>query len=374
MSLKGEDFPNMQFWTCKQWQLFRDSQENLGMHREDSMHGHQQDQLKPSCTLAYVTNTAGIGPDGYQAGEIQATCHCIWTTIAATEGIPPRWSQAPLPAVKYFHAHMYDTYPDLWLCQGHWKVDLLASEDYPAFLHSCKDMIAMVKKVEDTATDSISNHTLTSSSSRKKHCKEATSCATRKKYKLGNGHSCQLEPATIPPLISDSAPVSLASVPIASPVLSSASVSQPTIPTTSAIPSSLSVHPSIPMASVIYTIVSPTSVPTTSAVPCAAPVSQASVATCTGISSPTLYPAGSIPMVPIPFAHSPPNTIHQPTTTIIPDVAMATKQPSCIVSICSNSMHSDASTNRFVPLYTVDQTFVSSMFYECLCADYQLLT
>jgi len=70
MPLKGEYFPNVQFWTRKQWQLFCDSQENLGMHRNDAMHGHQQDQLKPSSTPAYITNTDGIGPDGYQAGEI----------------------------------------------------------------------------------------------------------------------------------------------------------------------------------------------------------------------------------------------------------------------------------------------------------------
>jgi hypothetical protein len=42
---------------------------------------------------------------------------------------------------------MYQAHPDLRLCEGDWKVDVLATEDYPAWYRTRKEHLSIVNVV-----------------------------------------------------------------------------------------------------------------------------------------------------------------------------------------------------------------------------------
>ncbi|KAF8510432.1 hypothetical protein JB92DRAFT_2585016, partial [Gautieria morchelliformis] len=86
--------------------------------------------------LAYITDQDGVGIDGLQAGAIRASARYIWYSIHSKGMAPVTWSQASINAVQYYCTHMYDAHPDLHLCEGDWKVDLLAVDEFPGWIRS----------------------------------------------------------------------------------------------------------------------------------------------------------------------------------------------------------------------------------------------
>jgi len=120
-------------------------------------HGKLKDksQLRPS--LGYITNSDGIGINGFEAKLIQQTCHELCTSIQEQIHAPETWTQAPHNAINYFHTNMYQHHPNIHLCEGHWKVNLLAIEEYPSWCcQSNKDLWHSTIKCE--ASDSASNN------------------------------------------------------------------------------------------------------------------------------------------------------------------------------------------------------------------------
>ncbi|KAF8514914.1 hypothetical protein JB92DRAFT_3115324 [Gautieria morchelliformis] len=93
----------------------------------------------PNPSLAYITNDIGTSVNGYQAKDMRQTAHHLFASLHDAGYALKSWSRAPFNAVEYFPANMYKHYPDLCLCEGHWKLNLFASQEYPAFTHALKN-------------------------------------------------------------------------------------------------------------------------------------------------------------------------------------------------------------------------------------------
>ncbi|KAF8468547.1 hypothetical protein JB92DRAFT_3102757 [Gautieria morchelliformis] len=87
------DYPHAAYWTREEWDSFRDDQKISGLHTTNSRRIRLKDLSLPNHSLAYITN----------------------------------------------EANMYKHYPDLRLCEGHWKLNLFATQEYPAFTCALKN-------------------------------------------------------------------------------------------------------------------------------------------------------------------------------------------------------------------------------------------
>jgi hypothetical protein len=86
------------------------------------------------------------------------------------------WGQATHTASSYFRNAMYQSHPELRLCDNHWKLDYLAHKDYPSWIRpSRKPQKIMSKEVTG-------KHTIPALMSQK-HTHDDDGVKTRKKPK-----------------------------------------------------------------------------------------------------------------------------------------------------------------------------------------------
>ncbi|KAF8524529.1 hypothetical protein JB92DRAFT_3109438 [Gautieria morchelliformis] len=117
-------YPHAAYWTREEWDSFRDDQKISGLHTTNSQHIHLKDLSLPNPSLAYIINQ---------------TAHRLFASLHEFGYAPKTWSRAPFDMVEYFWANMYKHYPNLRLCEGHWKLNLFASQQYPAFTRAPKN-------------------------------------------------------------------------------------------------------------------------------------------------------------------------------------------------------------------------------------------
>ncbi|KAF8473798.1 hypothetical protein JB92DRAFT_3134735 [Gautieria morchelliformis] len=144
-SIRCEDYPLVPFWMHGEWGIFKENEKKAGIQADTRQRGRQKDRSQPNKALAYITNTEGVGIDGYQAHAICDNAWLVWTAIATRGCVPPTWSQAHLTCVQYYCQHMYNDHPILRLCEGNWKVDLLAIDEYLGWYRPRKDNLSDIK-------------------------------------------------------------------------------------------------------------------------------------------------------------------------------------------------------------------------------------
>jgi hypothetical protein len=130
---KHHDYPKVPFLTPGEWVAFNDNKKKDSIHSDTRQHGQQKDCSLPNKTLAYITDTEGVGVSGYQAHAIQDHARLVCMAIATTGCAPPTWSQEPITSIQYYHWEMCNTHPNLTLCEGDWKVHMLAINEYPCW-------------------------------------------------------------------------------------------------------------------------------------------------------------------------------------------------------------------------------------------------
>lgn len=83
--------------------------------------------------MLYVEDENGKAVDGHVASEIRKYARSIWVHIAKTRGAPPKWGDAGVEIAQIYRQHMYGRFPILRFCELDWKVDLIATDNYPSW-------------------------------------------------------------------------------------------------------------------------------------------------------------------------------------------------------------------------------------------------
>jgi hypothetical protein len=180
-----DNYPSVPFWTRQEWESFKNEDRHTGLHTEERRHGKVKDKSQPSRCLAYITDAAGIGVDGYKGASIRATTRQVWAYIAKQGQAPMTWSQAHISAVQYYRQEMYRDHPDLRLCEGDWKVDLLAVQNYPAWCRTRTKLVAGMKAEPLGSSDDELMDSVPENASRiKKRTKHSAAKEPHKKLKI----------------------------------------------------------------------------------------------------------------------------------------------------------------------------------------------
>jgi hypothetical protein len=83
--------------------------------------------------MLYVEDKNGKVVDGHIASEIRKYARSVWVHIAKVYGAPPKWSDAGVKIAQVYREHMYSRFPFLQFCELDWKVDLIATDNYPSW-------------------------------------------------------------------------------------------------------------------------------------------------------------------------------------------------------------------------------------------------
>jgi hypothetical protein len=84
-------------------------------------------------TMLYAEGENGEAVNGHVASEMRKYARSIWVHIANTYGAPPKWGDAGVKISQIYRQHMYSKFPILRFCELDWKVDLIATDNYPSW-------------------------------------------------------------------------------------------------------------------------------------------------------------------------------------------------------------------------------------------------
>jgi hypothetical protein len=83
--------------------------------------------------MLYVEEENGEIVNGHVASEIRKYARSVWVHIAKTCGAPAKWGDAGVKISQAYREHMYSRFPFLQFCELDWKVDLIATDNYPSW-------------------------------------------------------------------------------------------------------------------------------------------------------------------------------------------------------------------------------------------------
>jgi hypothetical protein len=102
--------------------------------------------------MLYVEDENGVVVDGAVASDIRKSARSTWVHIANTYGAPPKWGDAGIKIAQVYREQMYSRFPMLQLCELDWKVDLIATDNYPSwYTHFVKKFKTYTKTEQDEA-------------------------------------------------------------------------------------------------------------------------------------------------------------------------------------------------------------------------------
>jgi hypothetical protein len=97
----------------------------------------------------FVEFNNGMPIDGHRLTQLRASSRAIWTYILSRNLAPETWGKASLPVQNYYRLEMYKQYPELRLCENHWKVDYIATKSYPGWYRTYGNIDTLELNQED---------------------------------------------------------------------------------------------------------------------------------------------------------------------------------------------------------------------------------
>jgi hypothetical protein len=143
--LSHSDFPNIKFWTKKEWDnqksRLKDASGNKGKGPESSSKGL-------NTTAIYLENEDGTTISGSMVGQIRSAARAVWIELFDRRKAPSSWGKASLEARNLYHSELERRWGFLRCCDNHWKADALATAHYSQWYLAHKAKMANVKAAE----------------------------------------------------------------------------------------------------------------------------------------------------------------------------------------------------------------------------------
>jgi hypothetical protein len=83
--------------------------------------------------MRYIEDKNGQMINGHRASAMRKLARSIWAALANARKAPAKWSQADIVVAQSYRREMRQHFPELQLCENDWKVDLIASDNYPSW-------------------------------------------------------------------------------------------------------------------------------------------------------------------------------------------------------------------------------------------------
>jgi hypothetical protein len=133
--LRQEDYPKIKFWFKRQWTEISND------HPTNATSGPQAHQARGrsraaqgiNVTMQYVQLEDGTVISGDRAAKIRTFARAIWVSISKTGAPPSKWGQADIQTRQQYLSTMGSRFPELRLCDLEWKIDQIATDNYPSW-------------------------------------------------------------------------------------------------------------------------------------------------------------------------------------------------------------------------------------------------
>ena len=84
-------------------------------------------------TFGFVEDSNGVVVDGFYISQLMGFMREVWLELLQKNLAPTTWGQGAATVCNFFQIEVYKHFPDLRLCENHWKVDYIATTNYPGW-------------------------------------------------------------------------------------------------------------------------------------------------------------------------------------------------------------------------------------------------
>jgi hypothetical protein len=124
------DYPHIKFWTRKEWDAEKENDGSMQVNQVAPCRGKTRMANGENVALKFVEDQHGNAVDGIRVGKIRELARTVWTHLRDLGQAPPTWKQGSHLVHSYYRSQMYTIFPELRLCDSHWKVDQIAIFSY----------------------------------------------------------------------------------------------------------------------------------------------------------------------------------------------------------------------------------------------------
>ncbi|KAF8809747.1 hypothetical protein BYT27DRAFT_7241127 [Phlegmacium glaucopus] len=124
-----EDHPDIKFWTRSDWVASKDIAVSSD-HSGTAARGRSRAARGENVSMNFIEDINGQVIDGHKASEIRKAIRELWVEMDQGGVAPPTWSKVPHTVVMNFRQRLYDQFPELAYCDGHWKLDKICTDNY----------------------------------------------------------------------------------------------------------------------------------------------------------------------------------------------------------------------------------------------------
>lgn len=191
LPLKQEDYPLIKFWNKREWQDVLSKKKDVAVIAQA---GAQQSATEDNVGLPYVEDSEGRAVSRQRVADIKRHAREIFTHFATRNPAAVFLTCGAFDVVSanYYRQEMARFAPELRLCEGDWKANRIATDNYPAwyrtYLRKRAAAAAEQTKLEDVDDVTMQPNTAATTAvavrghSRKRSC-TSSEIATAKKVK-----------------------------------------------------------------------------------------------------------------------------------------------------------------------------------------------
>ena len=125
--LPETDYPHVQFWHRKYW---KPKSEVTQLNNDVATRGKSLISNGINVQYRFVEDENGDVYDGWKIGQITSLMREVWREFEHRNRAPPKWGMVPTTLNNFMRITVYQRFPDLRLCEGHWKIDYIATHTY----------------------------------------------------------------------------------------------------------------------------------------------------------------------------------------------------------------------------------------------------
>jgi hypothetical protein len=123
-----ENFSAVKYWSRHEWSASEDLQvASIGAP------GKARAAQGENVSMKFVEDENGNVIDGYRASSIRKLARSLWAGLSKAGKAPKSWGKVDAQTSSQFQIEMCRKFPELRLCEGNWKVDLIATMNYPSW-------------------------------------------------------------------------------------------------------------------------------------------------------------------------------------------------------------------------------------------------
>lgn len=147
-SAMQKTYPKVKFWSKGLWTASQSKQTVVSQGTRGG--ARCAEGINVQCR--YIEDENGEPVDGHRAKVIRDYAARIFAELLSKDMAPQTWGQATLDARQMYEQSMAKAFPEMRLCEAHWKAHHLATSIYPSWSQTHMHRRSKAKAEEENAT------------------------------------------------------------------------------------------------------------------------------------------------------------------------------------------------------------------------------